>query len=195
MALSFFWWKLRLTLPTWLHDEDRLCQLGYVWTLSMNCTRKGFKVLTKICNNKIHVRKARNEILCNCLNLLWNISDVNLNEQDDSQPAQHALWPSRGYTSKKSEYLCGRDLQVLIYQLQLFLPLLPPPQPFLVTETAFISTKGSSKGNGMKYKRLKIIEKKFIFFLKFEGNVRVISTLFWNHILFESTLINLSRRH
>lgn len=128
MALSFFWQKLRLTSPTWLHDEDRLCQLGYVMNTFYELYKKklSFKVLTKICNNKIHIRKARNEILCNCLNLLWNISDVNLNEQDDGQPVQHALWSSRGYTSEKSEYLCGRDLQVLMYQLQLFLPLLPP---------------------------------------------------------------------
>lgn len=33
----------------------------------------------------MHIRKARNEILSNYLNLLWNISDVNLNEQDDIQ--------------------------------------------------------------------------------------------------------------
>lgn len=80
-----------------------------------------------------------------------------------------------GAIQTKSEYLWGGGLQVLISQLQLFLPLLPPPpspSALPCNRDCIISTKGSSKGNGMKYRRLKIIEKK-LFFLSLKAMFRL----------------------
>lgn len=91
------------------------------------------------------------------------ISDVNLKE-DDVTHYMLFVFLGGGYTNKKSECHWGGGLELLIYQLQLFLPLLPPfSGPPTPTESCIIFYKMETKRKWHKlYKtELKIIGKKF----------------------------------
>lgn len=143
----------------------------------------------------MHIRKARNKILSNCLSLLWNISDVNLNEQDDIQCSMVFVLVEATQTKSLNDSEVEAS-KLLISQLHLLFPLLPLPSAFPCNRDCIHFYKRKFKRKWHKTENTEDYwEEILFFFLKFEGNVQVLSVLFWSHILFENTLINLTKKH